>query len=47
MRDLEEHLMQHHHMHPSFATVLIVPPDKAKWPKKVVSHDLENPPQPP
>ena len=29
MRDLEEHLMQHHHMHPSFAAVLIVPPDKS------------------
>ena len=27
MRDLEGHLMQHHHMHPSFAAVLIVPPD--------------------
>ena len=29
MRDLEGHLMQHHHMHPSFAAVLIVPPDKS------------------
>ena len=29
VRDLEDHLMQHHHMHPSFAAVLIVPPDKS------------------
>ena len=29
VRDLEDHLTQHHHMHPSFAAVLIVPPDKS------------------
>ena len=29
VRDLGDHLMQHHHMHPSFAAVLIVPPDKS------------------
>lgn len=29
VRDLEDHLTQHHHVHPSFAAVLIVPPDKS------------------
>lgn len=29
MRDLEDHLTQHHHVHPSFAAVLIVPPEES------------------
>lgn len=29
VRDLEDHLTQHHHVHPSFVAVLIVPPDKS------------------
>ena len=29
VQDLEDHLRRHHHQHPSFAAVLIVPPDKS------------------
>ena len=27
--DLEDHITQHHHQHPSFLAVLILPPDKS------------------
>ena len=30
VRDLEDHLTQHHHMHPSFAAVLENPPQPPK-----------------
>lgn len=29
VRDLEDHLTQHHHVHLSFAAVLVVPPDNS------------------
>lgn len=29
VQDLEDHITQHHHQHPRFAAVLIVPPDKS------------------